>query len=422
MGAVRRRQLGRARAGGEVAAHVLRPRSPLPEGPDPPLRAARRVMGRRAGSPAGELRALPQDRGRPRARPRSTSRAARARSPSALWNQIDADTLVDRGVLVAGDPESCLRSIAIHEEAGVDELQFLMATETVPHDKVMSSIEMFGKHVIPELKKTPTGSEPRMARGRVLLPCRRVHVGPRRVRRECLSPRGHHGARLVGLAGLRGITVFYLTAALVLPAVGAAIDRHGSHPVIAGGAVLLALGVAAMGYVAAPGQLYAAFVCMGLGYATMSVIGLSATIAPWFEKYQGRAVAMALTGASVGAMVVVPLVTLSIARHGFPATTTGAAAIAASPSCPSPSWCCATAALPSSASDETGRRQLRREPAQRPRRRRRGLAPGMRIARPLERGGRLRARADRPGQLSSPTRSSSPSRCWARPGPPGWWA
>jgi hypothetical protein len=35
----------------------------------------------------------------------------------------------------------------------VDELQFLMATETVPHDKVMSSIEMFGRHVIPALRK-----------------------------------------------------------------------------------------------------------------------------------------------------------------------------------------------------------------------------------------------------------------------------
>jgi predicted MFS family arabinose efflux permease len=126
-----------------------------------------------------------------------------------------------------------------------------------------------------------------------------------------------------------GITAFYLTAALVLPAVGAAIDHRGSRPVIAGGAVLLALGVAAMGQVAAPWQLYAAFVCMGLGYATMSVIGLSATIAPWFEQYQGRAVALALTGASVGAMVVVPLVALSIGRHGFSATTTGAAAIAA---------------------------------------------------------------------------------------------
>jgi hypothetical protein len=37
--------------------------------------------------------------------------------------------------------------------AGVDELQFLMATETAPHERVMSSIEMFGRHVIPELRK-----------------------------------------------------------------------------------------------------------------------------------------------------------------------------------------------------------------------------------------------------------------------------
>jgi alkanesulfonate monooxygenase SsuD/methylene tetrahydromethanopterin reductase-like flavin-dependent oxidoreductase (luciferase family) len=72
---------------------------------------------------------------------------------SALWNQIDADTLVERGVLVAGDPDDCLRSIAIHEEAGVDELQFLLATETIPHEKVMSSIEMFGKYVIPKLNR-----------------------------------------------------------------------------------------------------------------------------------------------------------------------------------------------------------------------------------------------------------------------------
>jgi alkanesulfonate monooxygenase SsuD/methylene tetrahydromethanopterin reductase-like flavin-dependent oxidoreductase (luciferase family) len=76
-----------------------------------------------------------------------------AQIATALWNQIDADTLVERGVLVAGDPESCLRAIAIHEAAGVDELQFLMATESVPHAKVLSSIEMFGTHVIPELRK-----------------------------------------------------------------------------------------------------------------------------------------------------------------------------------------------------------------------------------------------------------------------------
>jgi alkanesulfonate monooxygenase SsuD/methylene tetrahydromethanopterin reductase-like flavin-dependent oxidoreductase (luciferase family) len=71
----------------------------------------------------------------------------------AIWNQFDADTLVDRGVLVAGDPDSCLKAIGIHQSIGVDELQFLIATETIAHEKVMSSIEMFGKYVIPEVKK-----------------------------------------------------------------------------------------------------------------------------------------------------------------------------------------------------------------------------------------------------------------------------
>ena len=32
---------------------------------------------------------------------------------AAVWNQFDADTLVERGVLVAGDPESCLKAISL---------------------------------------------------------------------------------------------------------------------------------------------------------------------------------------------------------------------------------------------------------------------------------------------------------------------
>jgi len=72
----------------------------------------------------------------------------------AIWNQLDANTLCERGVMVAGDPESCLRAIRIHEAIGVDQLQFLMATETIPHEKVMTSIELFGKYVIPELHKS----------------------------------------------------------------------------------------------------------------------------------------------------------------------------------------------------------------------------------------------------------------------------
>ena len=72
----------------------------------------------------------------------------------AIWNQLDADTLAERGVIVAGNPESCLNAIRIHESIGVDQLQFLMATETISHEQVMTSIELFGKYVIPALRRS----------------------------------------------------------------------------------------------------------------------------------------------------------------------------------------------------------------------------------------------------------------------------
>jgi len=125
------------------------------------------------------------------------------------------------------------------------------------------------------------------------------------------------------------ITVFYLTNACCLPAVGAMIVRWGPRPVIGCGALLLASGIAAVGQLTDLWQLYAAFICMGLGYATMSVTGLSATIAPWFERHQGRSVTLALTGASIGAMVVVPLLVLTIAALGFAEATLRAALLTA---------------------------------------------------------------------------------------------
>lgn len=69
-----------------------------------------------------------------------------------IWEEFDADTLADRGVIVAGDPDSCVQAAKLHEATGIDQLQFLMATETVTHDQVMESIELFGKQVLPHFK------------------------------------------------------------------------------------------------------------------------------------------------------------------------------------------------------------------------------------------------------------------------------
>ena len=63
--------------------------------------------------------------------------------------QLDANTLSDRGVIIAGNPESCIKAVQMYEDIDVDQVMMIMQTETVPHEKVMESIQLFGREVIP---------------------------------------------------------------------------------------------------------------------------------------------------------------------------------------------------------------------------------------------------------------------------------
>ena len=67
--------------------------------------------------------------------------------------QLDANTLADRAVIIAGNPESCAKAIQMYNEIGVDQVMMIMQTETIPHDKVMGSIEKFGKEVFPLVRE-----------------------------------------------------------------------------------------------------------------------------------------------------------------------------------------------------------------------------------------------------------------------------
>jgi alkanesulfonate monooxygenase SsuD/methylene tetrahydromethanopterin reductase-like flavin-dependent oxidoreductase (luciferase family) len=72
--------------------------------------------------------------------------------------QLDANILADRGVIIAGDPESCIKAVKMYEDIGVDQVMMIMQTETIPHEKVMSSIELFGKQVIPACREATVGA------------------------------------------------------------------------------------------------------------------------------------------------------------------------------------------------------------------------------------------------------------------------
>lgn len=113
------------------------------------------------------------------------------------------------------------------------------------------------------------------------------------------------------------ITLFFLVSAAVQRLVGRSIDRWGPRPVLALGTLSIVTGVALIGQVRAPWQLYPCFVLVGIGWSTLSTTGLAATVAPWFERHQGRSITLAIMGASVGAIAGVPLLLLALGRLGL---------------------------------------------------------------------------------------------------------
>ena len=113
------------------------------------------------------------------------------------------------------------------------------------------------------------------------------------------------------------ITLFFLVSAAVQRPVGRSIDRWGPRPVLLLGVACMASGVALIGQVSMPWQLYPCFVLLGIGWSTLSMTGITTTVAPWFERHQGRSMTLAIMGASIGAIAGVPLLLLAIATLGL---------------------------------------------------------------------------------------------------------
>lgn len=113
------------------------------------------------------------------------------------------------------------------------------------------------------------------------------------------------------------LTVSFLVNASVLSFVGSTIHRIGPGPVMLTGSAVMALGLASMGQITQIWQVYASFALMGLGWSCLSTTAITSSLAPWFERFQGRAVSTALLGASIGGMVGVPVLLALIQAMGF---------------------------------------------------------------------------------------------------------
>ncbi|MBI3743115.1 MAG: LLM class flavin-dependent oxidoreductase [Chloroflexi bacterium] len=65
----------------------------------------------------------------------------------------DYNAIIDRGMFIIGDPDSCIRQLERYEAAGIQHMLCVMQAGRVPHEKIKQSIRMFGKHIVPHFAK-----------------------------------------------------------------------------------------------------------------------------------------------------------------------------------------------------------------------------------------------------------------------------
>ena len=74
----------------------------------------------------------------------------RAVSDDGSLDLLSLEFLVDTGACVLGTPDQCVDACKRYEAAGVDLLLCLVNPYRIGHDQVMQTIDLMGKHVIPQ--------------------------------------------------------------------------------------------------------------------------------------------------------------------------------------------------------------------------------------------------------------------------------
>ena len=69
-------------------------------------------------------------------------------APSAF----NIDAAAKSGTVICGNPDDCIRGVQKYPEAGIDELLLLVQVGRMPHEAIMDTIKLIGRHVIPYFK------------------------------------------------------------------------------------------------------------------------------------------------------------------------------------------------------------------------------------------------------------------------------
>lgn len=118
------------------------------------------------------------------------------------------------------------------------------------------------------------------------------------------------------------IALFFWLAIPVTLVFGWIADTFGTRLAVAYSGLAIGGGVAAMGQLTEPWQLYVAYAVIATGYPLMATPAISASLVPWFGPKMGLPLSLALSGASLGGAISVPAMVAARDTFGFETSVT----------------------------------------------------------------------------------------------------
>jgi MFS family permease len=116
------------------------------------------------------------------------------------------------------------------------------------------------------------------------------------------------------------VSSFFLVSAVVNVPLGRMVRQVQPRWIMLGGSVVSGLSLLLLGRVDAVWQLYLVFTIFGCGFSASSYLPGTAVIVALFDQDRARALAVALTGGSVGGVVVAPVLTKILDSRGLTGT------------------------------------------------------------------------------------------------------
>ena len=110
-----------------------------------------------------------------------------------------------------------------------------------------------------------------------------------------------------------------LSSMALSPAIGWAIDRYGSRPVLVGGVLVVGASMTSLAWATIPATFYIAYAAGRVVFHTAAPIGAATVASRWFIRMRGRAIGVIFLCGAIGGVVFTMLAAVVIDNHGVAA-------------------------------------------------------------------------------------------------------